>query len=225
MNMPTKEAAIGTPIQGTTTTGPTKDILKGKTISLNLAKRAYFRFQNRNDFELTKLHASAVVPHDLSPRETNDLLLLIDRRELVYGGTPGRVTKKKIDRVKPYLIFVEKSSNFLAIKRRVVEIAAMGGNVSNSGYSAREVLDMISSQELDGHARSDVLNLIDKVMASLPGSNVPHDEPGSHAVHESASGGRGDFGVEEETEPATAGSRSAREAIGRKPSTADIGSL
>jgi hypothetical protein len=221
--MPDQEAPLGTEIQGTTT-APGHAGLGGKSVALNLQKRAFFRFADRDDFELTAGSPSGILPKDLSAAQSKAIILLINRKELVRGTKPLQITRKKLDRVKPYLLFVQQSSNFAAIKRRITEVAGMGGNVKGSGYSAREVLEMMTEQELESHARNDVLNLLDRVLAGLPGNNLPHDEPGTHAVRSTTDGGRADFGVTEEP-AAQPGSRSAREAIGRKAGNADISSL
>jgi len=222
--MPKDEAPIGNMIQGTTT-APGPAGIAGKSVALNLAKRAYFRFQDREDFELTKAAPSARLPKDISTAQARAILMLIQKGDLVRGTKAKIITKKKLDRVKPYMLFIAQSSDFNAIKRRIQEVAAMGGNVAQSGYGAREVVEMMIEQELETHARNDVLNLMDRVLRGLPGANLPHDEPGSHAIGGTQAGGSAAFAAQDIPEPAKPGSRSAREAIGRKVNAKDLASL
>jgi len=218
--MSEKEAPIGESIQGTTT-APAPVGLGGKPVSLNLVKCAYFRFSDREDFELNKLNPTGTLPKDLSSNQYRAITRMIARGELVRGTKVGQISRKKLDRIKPYMLFLQQSRNFTDIKRRVTEVVAMGGNVSNSGYGAREVIEMMMEQEIEGHARSDVLNLLDTVHSKLPGANKPHDEPGSHAL----AGSLGQGGKEIQSTQAKPGTRSAREAIAKRADAGDISTL
>lgn len=220
------EQPIGTSIRGTTEAPSTADIA-GKSIALNMAKRTYFRFKDREDFELTVAQPSAKLPSDLTVEQATTVVKLINHGHLVRGTSPKLVTRKREDRIRPYLIFLSQSRSFQQIQKRVQEICHQGGNVQNSGYNAREVLDMMIEQELETHARSDVLNMLNAALEATPGNNRPMDEPGTHAVPSRVAGGRGTLGAHDQPEQPSqgGGSRSAREAIARKPKARDIASL
>lgn len=218
------ETPLGTEIQGTTS-APKAVGIAGKTVSLNLQKRGYFRFANREDFELTAAKPTAKLPKDLTAAEANSILSLINAGHILRGSKPKVNTRKREDRIRPYLIFLQQSRSFQQIERRVAELITAGANVQNSGYSAREVLEMMIDQELETHARNDILNMLNKAVERCPGNNTPMDEPGTHRVPGAVEGGRTAFGVQDEPGPQQAGSRSARERIARKPANADIEAL
>lgn len=133
-----------------------------------------------------------------------------------------------MDKIRPWLMYLRQSRDFQGIRKRVEDLVERGGNVNNSGFAAREVLEMMRDQEIETHARTDVLNLLHRALERVPGTNKPGDEPGTHEVPRVVSE-RSDV-FEEQVPPAAGGgagggSRSAREAIARRPSKADIESL
>jgi hypothetical protein len=222
----TKEAPIGTPIVGTTTP-PDLNLagFSGKQVALNFAKRTYFRFADRADFELTVGQPTAKLPVDLTVHQAKVIYALIQQGHLIRGTKPQEVTRKREDKIRPFLIYLSQSRSFDQIRKRIEEVVNQGVNVAGSGYSAREVLEMMTNQELDTHARTDILNLLERAKGNVPGNNIPMDEPGTVAIPRALRASATEVGAAKTATASQGGSRSGREALARKPAEADISKL
>jgi len=225
----TKKKPLGRQIAGSTEAPPSPSKLAGRLLSLDLNKRSFFEFPDRRDFSLTRVVPSAKLPDNLTQGEVQMLTVAIARGEVVLGKAPALKIKKDLNKVRPYVQFIENKLSFSAIQKRVNEIVMAGANINGSGYNAREVLEMLIEKEMVGQSRNDVLNYLHNALERVPGHATPADEPGTHEVHEVVAGGVTDVQPDLDRthggSGAAGGSSSAKHAIGKEPSASDKAKL
>jgi hypothetical protein len=160
---------------------------------------------------------------NLNIRQEQEIARMINMGEMVRGEKPVIIIKRQEDKIKHHILFIQQSRSFTSIKKRILDISVLGPNVAGSGYSARELLEMIVQSELETLARQDVLNFIGQTLENVAGNTKPFDEPGSQEVPRAISLGAADLPIEKKT--AKPGSRSARETLAKEPTTANIAAL